>query len=173
MNRIFLVGFMGAGKSSVGGALAQLLSSRFVDLDELLSRRFDATVSEIFARHGEAVFRAAESEELAAVAALEHDVVVATGGGAFCSREGRRLVEAAGGVSVYLHLPWEILRRRLRSDHAGRPKYGDENAARQLWEERQDAYRRADVTVELSGRETPDEAAAMIAGALREASCAT
>ncbi len=172
MNRIFLVGFMGAGKSSVGGALAQLLSSRFVDLDERLCRRFGASIPEVFARHGEAAFRAAETEELAAAAALD-GVVVAAGGGAFVSAANRRLIEASGATSVYLDLPWEALRRRLEADHDGRPLYGGGAAARLLWEERQDAYRRADVTVELSGRETPDEAAAMVAGALREASCAT
>ena len=139
MNRIFLVGFMGAGKSSVGEALAQLLSSRFLDLDERLCRRFGASIPEVFARHGEAAFRAAEAEELAAAAAVEHDVVVATGGGAFCSAANRRLIEAAGATSVYLDLPWETLRRRLGADHGGRPLYDSETAARRLWEARQPA----------------------------------
>jgi shikimate kinase len=173
MNRIFLVGFMGAGKSRVGEALAQLLSSRFVDLDERLCRRFGVAIPEIFAHHGEAVFRASETEELAAVAATEHDVVVATGGGAFCSEGNRRLIEAAGATSIYLDLPWEALRRRLGAAHAGRPLYGSEAAARRLWEARQPAYRCADLIVELAGDEEPGEAAAMVAGALREASCAT
>lgn len=172
MHRIFLVGFMGAGKSSVGEALAQLLSRPFVDLDERLCRRFGVAIPEIFARHGEAVFRAAETEELAAAAALD-GVVVAAGGGAFCSAANRRLIEAAGATSVYLDLPWEALRRRLGADHGGRPLYGDEAAARRLWEARQPAYRRADLTVALAGDEGPGEAAAIVAGALREASCAT
>lgn len=172
MDRIFLVGFMGAGKSRVGKALAQLLSRRFLDLDERLSRRFGATIPEVFARHGEAAFRAAETEELAAAAALD-GVVVAAGGGAFASPANRRLLESAGATSVYLDLPWEVLRRRLEADHAGRPLYGDEAAARRLWEERQPAYRRADLTVALTGDEKPGEAAAMVVGALREASCAT
>jgi shikimate kinase len=171
MHRIFLVGFMGAGKTAVGAALAQLLGSPFVDLDERLRRRFGADIGEIFARHGEAAFRAAESEELAAAAGRD-GAVVATGGGAFCRDENRRLIEAAGGVSVFLHLPWEVLRARLGNDHAGRPKYGDEASARRLWEERLPLYRRATVTVELAGDERPEEAAQRVAAALEEAPCA-
>lgn len=171
MHRIFLVGFMGAGKSAVGAALAQLLRSPFVDLDERLRRRFGADIGEVFARHGEAAFRAAESEELAAVAGRD-GAVVATGGGAFCRDENRRLIEAAGGVSVFLHLPWEVLRARLGDDHAGRPKYGDEASARRLWEERLPHYRRATLVVELAGDESPDEAAQRVAAALEEAPCA-
>jgi len=171
MHRIFLVGFMAAGKTAVGEALAQLLRSPFVDLDERLRRRFGADLGEVFARHGEAAFRAAESAELAAAAGRD-GVVVATGGGAFCRDENRRLIEAVGGVSVFLHLPWEVLRARLRNDHAGRPKYGDEAAAGRLWEERLPHYRRAALTVELAGDEPPAEVAQRIAAALREVPCA-
>jgi shikimate kinase len=173
MDRIFLVGFMGAGKTSAGQALAQLLGSCFVDLDERLSRRFGAPIEVVFARHGEAEFRAAETEELAAVAALDGAVVVATGGGTFCREANRRLIEEAGGVSVYFDLPWPALLRRLESDHEGRPMYGDRGRAERLWEERQPDYRRAALTVALCGDERAEEVAAMVAGALRGASCAT
>ncbi|MCU0233790.1 MAG: shikimate kinase [Thermoanaerobaculales bacterium] len=171
MNRIYLVGFMGAGKTAVGEALAKLLGTSFVDLDERLCRRFGAAIGEVFARHGEAAFRAAESAELAAAAAGD-GAVVATGGGAYCRAENRRLIEDAGGVAVYLHLPWEVLRARLEHDHAGRPKYGDEASARRLWEERLPLYRRATVIVELAGDESPDEVARRVAAALEEAPCA-
>ena len=151
--------------------LAQLLRSPFVDLDERLRRRFGADIGEVFARHGEAAFRAAESAELAAAVGGD-GAVVATGGGAFCRAENRRLIEAAGGVSVFLDLPWEVLRARLGDDHAGRPKYGDEASARRLWEERLPLYRRATLTVALTGGERPAEAAELVARALREAPCA-
>ena len=164
---------MGAGKTSVGEVLAQQLRTRFVDLDERLCRRLGMTIGEVFERHGEATFRTAESEELAAAAALEGGVVVATGGGAFCRGENRLLIEAAGGVSVYLHLPWEVLRRRLESDHAARPLYGDAERAERLWSERQPHYRLATLTVELAGDEGPDEVAGIVTEALREAPCAT
>jgi shikimate kinase len=173
MHRIFLVGFMGAGKTSVGEALAKQLSIRFVDLDESLCRRFGMTISEVFERHGEPAFRTTETEELAAAASLEEGSVVATGGGAFCREENRRLIEAAGGISVYLHLPWDVLRRRLESDHDGRPMYSDRERAYQLWSERQPHYRLATLTVELTGEERPDEVAEIVAEALREAPCAT
>jgi shikimate kinase len=172
MRCIFLVGFMAAGKTSLGEALAKLLSMRFVDLDERLVRRFGASIPEVFADHGEPAFRAAETEELAAAAAAG-GAVVATGGGAFCNENNRRLIEAADGVSVYLDLPWEVLRQRLESEHEGRPKYGDAEAARGLWEARQAHYRRASLTLQLTGSETPAEVAATVAQALREAACAT
>ena len=101
MRSIFLVGFMGAGKSSIGAAVADRLGSRFVDLDQEISRRLGAPIANVFADRGEATFRAAESDELARVAGLA-DVVVATGGGAFCEPANRELIHGSGGISVFL-----------------------------------------------------------------------
>jgi shikimate kinase len=163
---------MGAGKSSVGAALAARLGNRFIDLDEEISSRFRATIPEIFRHHGEAAFRAAEREELARCAELR-DLVVATGGGAFCAEANRGVIHDCGGVSVYLELPWEELAQRLASDHRERPKYDDSDQAHRLFEERLPHYRQAMVTVSLDGLESSGEIAERIVAKLGEVSCAT
>jgi len=103
--RVFLVGFMGAGKSTTGRALARRLGCMFVDLDARISARFGLEVGEIFRRHGEPVFRAEEARQLAACGRWA-DIVVATGGGTF-SAEGNRAVIANLCVSVFLDVSWE------------------------------------------------------------------
>lgn len=171
MTRIFLVGFMGAGKSSAGAALAVRLGYEFVDLDERISQQLGVPISEVFARYGEAAFRAAEHEELTRCADLV-DVVVATGGGAFCSEANREVIHRLGGVSVFLDLPWAVLRRRLTHDHSDRPMYDDTKQAKRLFEERLPQYRSALVQVSLAGDEGPDEVAGCVVDTLREAQCA-
>jgi shikimate kinase len=163
---------MGAGKSALGAALAARLGHRFIDLDERLRERFEASILEVFAVHGEDVFRAAETEELARCAD-ERGAVVATGGGTFCIGANREIITESKGVSVYLDLPWEVLDRRLAADNSGRPKYDHAEQARSLFEERQPEYRRADVVISLEGSENPDEVAELVLEALREvATCA-
>ena len=171
MPRIFLVGFMGAGKSSIGAALASRLGCRFIDLDEEISRRFGAPIREIFSQFGEATFRSAEYEELARCAESV-DIVVATGGGAFCSDANREMIHGSGGVSVFLDLPWVVLRQRLIRDHSDRPMYDDTTQAKLLFEERMLDYRRALVHVSLAGEERPEEVARRVEAMLREAPCA-
>lgn len=172
MCRIFLVGFMGAGKSSVGAALASRLGCRFIDLDLEISRRLGAPIGDVFADRGEEAFRAAESDELARFAALD-DVVIATGGGAFCDPANREVMHRAGGISVFLDLPWPELEKRLASDHATRPMYDSTEQARRLFEQRLPDYLRALVQVPLTGTESPSEAALRVADALQETPCAT
>ncbi len=173
MVKIFLVGFMGAGKSSTGRALAERLACGFLDLDLRLEGRFGTSIAEVFASRGEAVFRAAEREELAIAAAAPDDLVVALGGGAFCSPDNRHVIDSVDGVSVFLDLPWAELERRLARDHDGRPLYYDAAEAERLWRRRLPDYRRAHLRVVLDGGESPAEAAARIVEALEGAACAT
>lgn len=172
MSNIFLVGFMGAGKSSVGEALGHHLGYRFVDLDERLSRRFGMSIASVFETRGEAAFRAAEREELATCAELT-DAVVATGGGAFCDDENRRIIHSSNALSVFLDVPWPVLRDRLDRDQTERPLYDSATLAHALFEERLPKYRRAQMTVALDGSETAAEVAREIVQALQEAPCAT
>jgi shikimate kinase len=172
MRSIFLVGFMGAGKSSVGAAVAARLGSHFIDLDAEISGRLGAPIVDVFADHGEAAFRAAEHDELTRIASLE-DVVVATGGGAFCNPVNRDLIHRSGGVSVFLDLPWEELLERLAAENSERPMYDDADQARRLFEERLPEYLRAMVRVRLDGTESPAEVAKRVVAALQGVPCAT
>ena len=169
VRNIYLVGFMGVGKSSVGAALAARLGRQFIDLDERLRERFAASIPEVFAVHGEDVFRAAETDELARCVDKQ-GAVVATGGGTFCIRANREIISESKGVSVYLDLPWEELDRRLAADNSGRPKYDHAEQARSLFEERQPEYRHADVVIALEGSEDPDEVADRVLEALARSS---
>jgi len=163
---------MGAGKSSIGAALADRLDLRFVDLDREISKRLGAPIPDVFADRGEATFRASERDELARFARLD-DVVVATGGGAFCDPGNREIIHGSGGVSVFLDLPWAELLERLTRDHSDRPLFNDSGQARQLYEERLPHYREATIRVPLVGSESPAEAAGRVVDVLLEAPCAT
>lgn len=171
MVNIYLVGFMGAGKTSVGERLATRLGARFFDLDERISRDFGCPISEVFQKRGEPDFRAVEADVLRELCAQD-GLVVATGGGAFSSDGNRKMIEQSGGISVYLDVPWAVLRRRLELDNTDRPVYRDSEQARKLFEERLPMYRRATISVSLTGDETPDEAAQSTARAVRGALCA-
>jgi shikimate kinase len=170
MSNIFLVGFMGAGKTSVGQALAERLDYQFLDLDERLSARFGMTINEVFQDHGEGVFREAEAEELHQAADLER-CVVATGGGAFCSEINRLAIAGSGGVSVFLDVPWEVLRSRLQGATSDRPMFGDAISARGLFDRRLPCYRQATLTVGVTEHEKPEETAERIREALQEVPC--
>ena len=172
MRSIFLVGFMGSGKSSAGAALASLLGLRFIDLDDEIARQLGAPIPEVFATLGEGVFRDAESDELIRYSGLD-DVVVATGGGAFCTAGNREAIHGSGGSSVFLDLCWEALENRLAGDHGERPMYGDAERAKRLFEERMPHYLCATVRVQLDGAEAPEEVARLVADSLRGAPCAT
>ena len=112
-NNIFLTGFSGSGKTTVGRIAARLLGWAFVDLDEEIERAAGSTIEEIFARHGEPHFRRLESEALAA--ACERDrQVVSTGGGIVVDWRNRRAMER-GGVVVCLEARPETLHARARA----------------------------------------------------------
>ena len=114
---LFLIGFMGCGKSSIGRQLARRLGYGFVDMDADIERVAGMTVTEIFARKGESYFRECEREALRRYAAL-NDTVVATGGGVPCG-EGNMEAMNGYGVTVYFKMSPEKLAMRL---HHGRDK---------------------------------------------------
>jgi shikimate kinase len=158
--RVFLVGFMGAGKSTTGRALARRLSCLFADLDGRVEARFGLDVAEIFRRLGEPVFRAEETRQIAACGRY-HDLVVATGGGTFVAETNRALI-AGLGVSVFLDVPWEDVLRRLPGKRAERPLFSTPEAALELYRARLPFYRAADLQV----RPSPGEDAEALAGRL-------
>ena len=172
MSRLFLVGFMGAGKSSIGVVVADRLGHGFADLDAHIEERLGMTISEVFSRRGEAAFRAAELASLEWSSRLE-DVVVATGGGAFCSPDGRRIMRARGGRTVFLDLPWAAIVERIAATSGDRPKFASVDQARALYDERRPQYQQATLTVVLDGSESPDQAAEMVLQAVAGVACGT
>lgn len=142
---IFLVGFMGSGKSTVGQLLAERLGWEFVDLDDEIARRQGVTISEIFEQSGEPFFRDLEHRALveqAELVAAGRPRVVALGGGTFAVARNREQVESAG-VSVWLDCPVTELWARV-SGHDHRPLAQDRARFEALYEERRPAYGRAD-----------------------------
>lgn len=109
---VVLVGMMGAGKTSVGTALARALAVPFLDSDEEIVKAAQMPISEIFARDGEAFFRARESEVIARLLS-DRPAVISTGGGAFMSAANRDQI-GAGAVSVWLKADLDLLWNRVR-----------------------------------------------------------
>ena len=145
-SNIYIVGFMGTGKSSVGLRLAEKLGWAFCDLDAEIERAAGETVGEIFQDRGEVHFRRLESDELRRISARTR-TVVALGGGAFCSEENRR-VTAPTGTSVWLDAPLEVIMARCTGD-SSRPLFGDRPSMTALLESRRPAYGLADVRIEV------------------------
>ena len=142
---MYLVGFMAAGKTSVGRALARRLDWKFIDIDELIERQEHMTVAEIFARHGEPYFRAAERAVVADQLPARH-VVVATGGGTFVDPQNRAAIRG-DGVSVWLDAPLERVIARMPAD-GRRPLAGDRADLERLYEGRRLAYEQAHVRLD-------------------------
>src|SRR5262245_28837928 len=112
MKRIFVVGFMGAGKSTVGRALAQRLGWPFVDLDDEIESAEHAKISDIFAERGEPEFRRIETEALRRLLNSPDSAVIALGGGAFTVAANRELIRDHG-PTIWLDCPFEVVQRRV------------------------------------------------------------
>jgi len=165
LSAVFLVGFMGAGKTTVGRALARKMGWRFADLDRMVERREKRAVCEIFQDAGESAFRQAESaalEELLGGPASPRPLVAALGGGTLTVRVNRRLLAGAGGKVVFLQAPLEELRQRCLQAGGLRPLFRDRKDFARLYASRRAGYARADLTVDTYGRK-PAEVAAQIA----------
>jgi shikimate kinase len=167
---VFLIGFMGAGKSSVGAVLAELLGWRFIDLDRRIEERAKQRIADIFRGAGEDAFRRAESLELQQVIgelqAKGMAAVVALGGGAFVQPENAQMLAACGAHSVFLDAPVEELWLRAQATDGERPLAVSENHFRQLYAARRPRYMEADYCVPTQGR-TVAEVAQDIAARLQ------
>ncbi len=158
-DKIYLVGFMAAGKTTVARALATRLGWRAEDIDELIEARERRAVADIFARSGEPYFRAVEREILKVVLPLRH-VVVATGGGTFVDPENRGAINL-DGLSVWLDVPIEEVLARIPAD-GRRPLAADRVQMQRLYDTRRMAYAMAHLRFDV-GRASADEIAELIA----------
>ena len=117
--RIFLTGYMGCGKSTIGRKVAALMGLHFIDLDKYIEERNFKSVPDIFAQEGEAAFREKERQALLEVAEFE-DIVIGTGGGAPCFFDNMQLMNKSG-VTIYLAPDIETLAFRLLKSKTERP----------------------------------------------------
>jgi shikimate kinase len=150
--KVYLVGFMGAGKTTVARALARRLDWEAVDVDETVERREHLPVSEIFATRGEPYFRTVERAVLFEQLGRPH-VVVATGGGTFADPQNRAAINA-DGVSVWLDVPLDRLIGRVPAD-GRRPLAADRAGFERLYHVRRTAYMQAHVRLD-AGRASVD-----------------
>ena len=125
MTRILLTGYMGAGKTTLGRALAERLGMTFIDLDQYIEQRFRKSISQIFAEKGEEGFRDIERRMLHEVAEFE-DVIISTGGGTPCFFDNIDFMNSKG-ITVYLKVPVERLFIRLSIARRQRPLIKDKN----------------------------------------------
>jgi shikimate kinase len=146
-DKLYLVGFMGAGKSTLGRRLARRLGWRLEDLDEMIESRERRTVAQIFREKGEPHFRALEREMLWSLLPLRH-VVIATGGGTFADPENRAAMLADGTV-IWLDLPFATVVDRLPTD-GRRPLAVDRATLESLFLARRVAYQQAHLRVEAT-----------------------
>jgi len=161
---IYLVGFMGSGKSTVGRIVARHLGWRFADLDEDIESREQMSIAEIFEQKGEEEFRL---KELAALRRRVEDVargmpwVISVGGGCFSQLENHELIQNHG-LSIWLDCPLEMIKARIaHSTH--RPLARDPVQLERLYEERRPCYERADFHVMVGEGGSPVAAEQILA----------
>lgn len=149
---IYLVGFMGSGKSTIGRALAHRLGWSFFDTDDEIEAAEKTSIAKIFEERGEEEFRRIETEivrQHALWVERGRPAVLALGGGAFVRPEAREVL-ADRGISVWLDCPFEIIARRC-AQASHRPLARDPQQLAALYESRLDSYALADVHVHISG----------------------
>lgn len=162
---VFLVGFMASGKSTIGLELAQRLGWQFVDLDSHIEARERQVIPDIFRKRGEPGFRRAETEALRdLIHNLQHDSVIALGGGAFVQLENRELLRP--WPTVFLEVPVDELWRRSFTDASVRPLAKNRTQFTLLYAERLPFYRQATLAVETTGK-SPTTICAEIDGRLQ------
>ncbi len=145
VDKIYLVGFMAAGKTTVAHSLGTRLGWRAEDIDGLIEARERMTVADIFSRHGETYFRGAEREILRLLLPMRH-AVVATGGGTFVDPDNRHAINL-DGLSVWLDVPFATLLQRIPAD-GRRPLAADRAQMERLYALRQAAYAQAHLRID-------------------------
>jgi shikimate kinase len=152
--KIFMVGFMGSGKTTIGRELAVRIDAPFFDLDELIESAEKMSIKEIFAQKGEPYFRKRERDLLRSTKHLQ-SAVIATGGGTFTFDENIQFIQSEG-LSVFLSATYALLRTRIDTKD-DRPLFRDDISTHELYANRIRYYRMADIAIDVREDETPME----------------
>lgn len=150
MKTLYLVGFMGSGKTTIGVELAKRLNIQVVDTDQYIEKQTERTIADIFAEEGEEKFRRLETVILKQLPT--NDFLITTGGGLFIKEENRSWMKENGTV-IYLHCDIDEIWARLQDDDT-RPLLQHQNfeKAKQLYEWRQPFYKEAHVTIDTTNK---------------------
>lgn len=154
LRAVFLTGFMGSGKTSVGAALARILGWEFEDLDALIETQEKRSISEIFRDNGEAKFREVERQVLRHILANSafHAIVVALGGGTFAQACNSDLFADPATVTIFLDASVEELWNRCQDQPNTRPLRQNREHFRNLYQDRRPFYTRAGLHIQTSGK---------------------
>ncbi len=154
MNNIYLVGFMCSGKSTVGKLLAKELGKEFIDIDKLIEKQTGKKITQIFKEKGESYFRKLEKEKIKEISDKK-GLVVSTGGGLGADLENMNLMKKTGTV-IWLKVSIDTVLKRCGTDRS-RPMLSlPDEKLKQLFREREDVYKLADITIETEGK-TPEQ----------------
>jgi len=152
---IYLIGFMGSGKTTVGQALAKALTYKFIDTDDLITDKAGESISHIFKNRGEEAFRKIEKQVLRSLEGSKN-TIISTGGGMPCYNDNIDFIKDSG-VSIYLHLKPQQLVDRLKNEKEQRPlltSIPDENSLQSFIQqkitEREKEYFQADIIYDAS-----------------------
>ena len=159
---IFLIGMMGSGKSQTGPVLAKMINYAFVDTDDVIEKASKQSISSIFEKDGEKVFRDVEKKVLKEIS-QHHSLVIATGGGLVTLPENWGLLHQ--GIVIWLDLDLRRSIKRLESDQKRRPLLLGDNLAEnfsQIYESRKPIYLESDLRIEVEDQ-SPYEVATMVA----------
>ena len=159
---IFLIGMMGSGKSQTGPVLAKMINYAFVDTDDVIEKASQQSISSIFEKDGEKVFRDVEKKVLKEIS-QHHSLVIATGGGLVTLPENWGILHQ--GIVIWLDLDLKRSIKRLESDQKRRPLLLGDNLAEnfsQIYESRKPIYLESDLRIEVEDQSTY-EVATMVA----------
>ena len=159
---IFLIGMMGSGKSQTGPVLAKMINYAFVDTDDVIEKASKQSISSIFEKDGEKVFRDVEKKVLKEIS-QHHSLVIATGGGLVTLPENWGILHQ--GLVIWLDLDLKRSIKRLESDQKRRPLLLGDNLAEnfsQIYESRKPIYLESDLRIEVEDQ-SPYEVATMVA----------
>jgi shikimate kinase len=154
MKNIYLVGFMGSGKSTVGKILAEKLNMNFVDIDKLIEEKEGMKIKNIFEQKGESYFRELERKQIEAIVNQE-GFVVSTGGGLGANLDNMNLMKKNGDV-VWLDVSLNTVLDRLKNDQDRPLLKQPTEKTRQLFEERKNVYRLANIRINAD-KKTPSQ----------------